>query len=231
MRVRCARVGFVSEFIDLLELGTGAPPGTASILKAAAELLAPVLRPPNMDAAAIAGAQDTLVFLKRYIDDGLRTTVVDLQRKLEQLHGRLERIGHKPDFADVLELTAQTVANFGRETNEAKRRMMTNVLIHGIEYTDRPSLRRRYFVRTVAELDVEHVRLLGLVADLTGRPHDPAVRLDDVELAMLNDLVPRGFVRATSAHPPPDIAGWVDITDLGRDFLAFVQEPERAQLM
>jgi len=183
-------------------------PGPVS---AALVMLEPLWAPPNIRDMAIAALQDTMVYLR------------NLMVKLHEQRGA--EIAKKVTFEEALELTTQTLANMGRTANHEKRRMMANVVVNGLADADAIARRRHHFVRSIADLEVGHIDLLRDFADLHGTGRE--LQLDEVQQVMLADLTARKFI-GRYAQPAANVYTAMEhqtITDLGRDFLAYVQEP------
>ena len=181
-------------------------------LKAALVVLDPLWAPPNATDMAIAALQDTVVYLS------------DLMGKLHERHGH--EIKKRVNFEEIHELTMQTLANMGRTANREKRQMMAHVLVNGLADADAIARRRHYFVRTIADLEVGHIDLLRNFADLHGTGRE--LQLDEIQQVMLADLTARKFIGRYS-QPAANVYRAMEhqaISDLGRAFLAYVQEPD-----
>lgn len=169
--------------------------------------------------------------IQRQLQERDDQAFADLYGKLRSLTDRIEGL---VNVEETTELILQTIRHHARTTNAEKHRLMNNVLVNGIERVSDDAALRRHFVRMIAELELDHVRVLrfvekysdGLDAADVPRPEVVHVRpgLSAIDLALIVELQPRGMTSG-NAQPPPDLAGMARITPLGRQFLAYLREP------
>lgn len=179
---------------------------------AALVMIEPLWAPPNMRDIAISALLEQTTYLYNL---------------LVKLNDRLgAEILAKVGFEETIEITMQTLANMGRTVNREKRRMMAHVVVNGLARTEADARRRRHFVRAIAELDVGHIDLLRDFADLHGTGKQ--IQLDEIQQAMLAELTARKFI-GRFAQPAANVYVALEfqtVSDLGRDLLAYVQEPD-----
>jgi hypothetical protein len=148
-------------------------------LKAFGHLLGALLGRPDLEATTMAT---------------LHADVIHLYERIESAMSQLtEDVRSKVDPVEALELIVQTVSHMGQTAQTEKRRLRSNVAVHGLTNPQTDPVERRLFVRAIAELDIAHVALLH-------RIHVTTQLFQFREKALLGELVQRGFVERVIAR-------------------------------
>jgi len=166
-------------------------------------------------------------------DDAIRALQEDVVRLYQMIVAAVkelnEDIRSKIDPIELSEVVTQSFVNMGRTASSEKRRLMTNVVVRGVDPSAATVDERRLFVRAIADLDLLHVDVLRRATDNERITHAD----DDLGRATVETLVVHGFVRRVLASQP---AFDINIaiappthyfrTALGARFLTFLSEPD-----
>lgn len=168
----------------------------------------------------------------------LQEDVVRLHQQLDELRRRLsDELMGKMDPVETFELVTQTLSNMATTSSRNRRRLMSNVVVNGLEDVAADQVERRLLVRAVADLDMAHVDLLRrLTKDLTaGREWDPeqdrVLAHDLLRHGLLVDRDPfvfggEGFGAGAGFGDGSGGSGrQAHVSERGRRFLAYLAEP------
>jgi hypothetical protein len=86
-----------------------------------------------------------------------------LRADIEYFAGRLEaasdNIARRATLEEVVEVTAQVFSNITRTASSEKRRALAEVCVNGLA-SDASAVEKRYLLRAINELDLDHVAIL-----------------------------------------------------------------------
>lgn len=188
---------------------------------------------------------------RRALDDAITTYVLaELPRMRRLLEERIDQVaasGCSPVEAQII--VFQVIEAQRRTLDNAKRCLLTNVLVNGLARARWDKARHNLMVRLASELEPEHVEVLrehvGLRQPPTAKWPDASPReLEEREHdwwqlkgALEAELTARGLLNQTTTtgysneyarpgtQPKLQTNRKVSISELGRDLLAHLQEP------